>query len=636
MATSYLPTVSGDILIEKRTIPLFAPVILGFGIMVGVFNPFSKFSHLLIFVFCALCGTFSIRRYSKVAVLLMLTFVTGIYVSQTGGILETTMLSQKEFLEHEINSAEFTATVKFIDETHPTMKNMQRITLDDMKFTSTDKLQFIRTAKMTCSVRMLHGINPNDLVKIRGKILPYKLAAIPTSFDQRQYNSLIGLDATGIVYTIYKQHDRSEHHYVFSSIRRNITKYVVREMGATAGGIASALLTGDKSSISPEIRDKYINSGTAHILAISGLHMSIVASLIFIIFYRIARYIFLLLRSADPRQYAAVATILVTFFYLKISGASPSAVRAFIMTTIFLLSMLCNRKVVSLRSVAFAAFMILLFDPGSMFLVSFQLSFSAIVALVSAYETLHGEIQKFRERCNTLIQKMCFYIASSALTTTIASIATFPVSVATFNRFSVVGLFGNIVAIPVVSFIVIPLMIATFVTCTFTDVFMIALRYVLAVLTYFLGWISELPGSVITIKSPSLTSLYIIIGGGIILTLLKTRCRYAGAGISLIGTIMWICEDQPDVVIPPNSGVVCFTMDGKFYTTSLQKSRLQVSSIQKSLGFSGKLNKKEYDGELGAEHSRGLYVWTRSGKIKQLAIQKHPYCPAHYTSVDSK
>jgi competence protein ComEC len=338
----------------------------------------------------------------------------------------------------------------------------------------------------------------------------------------------------------------------------------------------------------------------------------------------------------DPRRYAAVITILITFFYLKISGASPSAVRAFIMTTVFLLSVLCNRKAISLRSVAFAAFLIMLFDSGAMFLVSFQLSFSAVVALISAYEALSYEIQRFRERCDTPMQKACFYIASSALTTTIASVATFPMSVATFNRFSVVGLLGNIIAIPAVSFVVMPLTIVAFITCTFTDVFMIALRYVLTILTYVLGWISELPGAAITIKSPSLTSLYITMIGGIILTLLRTRCRYAGVGLSLVGVVMWIFEDQPDVVIPPNSGVVCFVRDGKFYTTSLQKSRLQVSSIQKSLGFSGKPNKGEYDGMLGTEHDLGLYVWTKAGKTKQLAIQRHPYCPAHYAPVDSK
>ncbi|MDR1609423.1 MAG: ComEC/Rec2 family competence protein [Holosporales bacterium] len=636
MITSYITAALGNLVLERHRVPLFAPVILGLGIMVGVFNPFSTFSHLLIFVACVLCGVLLIRRCSKAFALLLLTFLTGIYVSQTGGILETTMLLRKEFLRHEINSAEFTATVKFIDETHPTMKNMQRIVLNDMVFTSTNKLQFIKTAKMTCSARMLHGINPNDSVKVRGKMLPYKLAAIPNSFDQRQYNSLIGLDTTGIVYTIHKQRSISEHHDIFSSVRRNITKYVVKEMGAMAGGIASALLTGDKSSISPEIRDKYINSGMAHILAISGLHMSIVASLIFIICYRIITYICLLCRRVDPRRHTAVATILITFFYLKISGASPSAVRAFIMTTVFLLSVLCNRKAISLRSVAFAAFLILLFAPGSMFLVSFQLSFSAVVALISAYEAMQGKIQKFREKCDTLMQKMCFYIVSSTLTTTIASIATFPVSVATFNRFSVVGLLGNIIAIPAVSFIVMPLTIAAFVTCTFTDVLMVALRYVLTVLTYVLGWISALPGAVITIKSPSLASLYTIIIGGVILALLKTRCRYAGAGFSLIGTVMWIYEDQPAVVMPPNSDVVCFVSDGKFYTTSLQKSRLQVSSIQKNLGFSGKPGKREYDGALGTKHERGLYVWTKSGKMKQLAVQKHPYCPAHYTPFNQK
>jgi competence protein ComEC len=546
------------------------------------------------------------------------------------------MLSKKEFLRNEINSAKFIATVKFIDETHPTMKNMQRVTLHDMRFTSTDNLKFIKTAKMTCSARALRGIVPNDLVKIRGKILPYKLAAIPNSFDQRQYNSLINLDTTGIVYTIDKLRDQSSGgRDVFSRMRRDITKYIMEKMGTMAGGIASALLTGDKSPISPEVRDKYINSGTAHILAISGLHMSIIASLVFIILHRVIMYACLLWPRIDPRRYAAIATILITFFYLKISGESPSALRAFIMTTVFLLSGIFGRKSVSLRSVAFAAFLILLFDPGSLFLVSFQLSFAAVASLISFYEAWYGRIQKVRMICETLIQKTCFYLISSTLTTTIASIATFPISVATFNRFSAVGALGNMAAIPAMSFIIMPLMIAALITCAFTDIFITALKYVLTTFTRILGAISEIPGAAITIGSPSLDALYMIIIGGIVLALLKTRCRYTGAIVSLIGGIMWIFEERPDVVIPPNSNVVCFVKDGKFYATSLQKRRLQVSSIQRSLGFDGKISKREYDdaryGNLQETyHKHGIYIWTKSGKIRQLSSPKHPYCPAHY------
>jgi competence protein ComEC len=622
------------ILGSSRT-PLFAPVILGFGIIFGVFYPIGRLPTLLVFIAFALLAFVLLHEVSRVAAFLVLIFSVGFYVVQTGGLLETTLLAKKQFVMEDVDAAEFTATVKFIDETHPTMKNMQRITLDDIKFPSAPELKFIKTAKMTCSVRSLQSIEPNDIVKVKGKINPYKLAAIPSSFDQRQYNSLVKLDATGIVYYVIKKPDSPGKTDVFSYLRRAITKRIIEKMGPMAGGIASALFTGDKSSVAPDIRDKYINSGTAHILAISGLHMSIVASIVFLTLYKIVQYTCMSFPAVDPRRISAILTVLITFFYLKISGASPSAIRAFIMTTVFLISTFFGRKAISLRSVAFAAFAILLFDPGSLFLVSFQLSFSAVVAIIASYEVLREKIHEFMIGCKTAVEKIIFYVASSALTTTIASVATFPISVATFNRFSLVSLLGNIIAIPAISFIVMPLAMISFIACLCTDFFIIILKMVLTWLTDVLGYISSLPGSVITICSPSLVSIYTIMTGGIILSLLHIRHKYIGASICMLGTLMWIFEGRPDVVIPPNSGVVCFVKGGKFFATSLQKSRLQVLSVQNNLGLSGKPTKVNYDELPDATYERGLYIWTRSGKVMQLAVQKHPYCPAHFTKVDN-
>ena len=129
-------------------------------------------------------------------------------------------------------------------------------------------------------------------------------------------------------------------------------------MSSPAGGIASALMTGDKSSIPPEVREKFINSGTAHILAISGLHMSIVATIVFFIFLKVFQYLSCVFRGLSAKRSSAIATIPITFLYLALSGFSPSATRAFIMTTVFLCGSIFGRGSLSLRSVSAAAFAI--------------------------------------------------------------------------------------------------------------------------------------------------------------------------------------------------------------------------------------------------------------------------------------
>ena len=611
---------------EMERIPLFSPVILGLGIILGVFFPFFNWQDLIVFATLSVFISFLIAKKSKILSYATLILSLGVYVVQTGGIFKTELLSQKEFIEHEYDNITFEATVKFVDETHPTMKNMRRITFKDMKFEN-NILKFIKTAKMTCSARMTEEISPNDIVKVRGKISPYKQPAIPGSFDQIQYNSLIGLDTTGIVYHIEKTKETATNDW-FSSLRRKLTKQIIKCIKSPAGGIASALLTGDKSSIPTDIREKFINSGTAHILAISGLHMSIVASIVFFLFMKLFQYLSVIFIRISPKRISAIVTIPITFLYLALSGFSPSATRAFIMTTVFLISVICGRGNLSLRSVAVAAFAILLFDSGAIFLVSFQLSFSAVVALIAFYETFQDKLNYFKMKRSGFIWKFCFYIIASLISTIIASLATLPISIAVFNRLSLSGLLGNIIAIPATTFIIIPLGIFSLISGGFIDFPIHLLEFSLNNMTFVLGKISEIPGSNLVIKSPEMLALYSIMIGGIVLCLLKSKARFLGFASIIFGVVLWIFQDKPYLIFPPDTESVCFIENEKFYTTSLQKGRKATLSIQRNLGFSGNLIKKKFNGEI-KNYSRGLYVW-KSGKIKELAERKHPYCPAYW------
>jgi competence protein ComEC len=617
---------------ERERLSLFLPVVLGLGIICGVFCPASSPITLFKTLIGVLFASAVILRKSRILAVTVFIFALGLYVSQTGGILETTFLPGKKFIETDANKIKFTATVGFIDETHPTMRGMRRITLREMEFRDAPELGFVKTSKMTCSESMTKDLQPNDVVEVFGKLSPYKTAAIPGSFDQLQYNALIKLDSTGIVYKIRKIGDRGSVNDIFSYMRRYITKGIMQKIELPAGGIASALLTGDKSSIQPDIRDKFINSGTAHILAISGLHMSIAATLVFLILFKLTLYASNLFRRINARQFSAVATIPITFLYLALSGFSPSAVRAFIMTTISLTSLAMGRKAISLRSISAAAFLMLLFDAGTLFLVSFQLSFCAVVALISGYETMQPLLTRLRSKyCATNRGKVCFYIISSSITTLIATIATSPVSIATFNRLSLSGILGNLAAIPAISFVIAPLGIVALITCPITDFFAECIGIVLECLIATVGYISELPGSIVVIKSPTIWALYLIVIGGVIWALLKTYLRNLGCIPLLVGVLLWIFEEPPDIIVPPRTDTVCFAEDGTFYSTSLQKGRRQVLSIQRNTGFDGKLIKKEIS-NFPLErrmYEDGLYIWSKSKRIMRLAKRKHPYCPAY-------
>ncbi|MDR1234085.1 MAG: ComEC/Rec2 family competence protein [Holosporales bacterium] len=628
------------LLLERERIPLFASVILGIGIICGVFFPFLSWRSLVAFLGLSATSCRLIFKRSKLLATAILVFTLGVYVSQTGGIFETTLLTNKKFIDREYDKVTFFADVGFIDATHPIMKNMQRIVFRNIQFPDED-LGYIKTAKMTCPSRAIADLVPNDRCKVVGNLMPYKMAAIPSSFDQAQFNALNKMDATGVVlFTKKMNQDQGggAKTDVFAYLRRTLTQTIMEKMVSPAGGVACSLITGDKSPITQDIRDNFINTGTAHILAISGLHMSLIASILFFIFFRINLYLSCIFKGIRARKISAILTILFTYLYLAISGFSPSAVRAFIMTTICLLGVIFGRGALSMRSVSTAAFLILLFDSGALFLVSFQLSFSAVVALIAFYEKYSSTLSEWRFKNNSFWKTIYSYIALSAVTTFIASVATFPISVATFNRLSLAGIFGNLFAIPMVSLIIMPLGIIAMSFGYFTDVITNFLEGVINFLIYFLGIIAEMPGSNITLKSPEIMTLYILMMGGIILCLLKTKFKHIGSVLIVMASIMWIIQEGPDIIMPPNLEVIChIDQDGNFYTTSVRKGRNQIISIQRNLGFSGKLKKKEFTSIEVKSHPQGLYIWTGDNgvtKRKQMARRLHPYCPAYLEDVE--
>ena len=125
---------------ERERLLLFAPVILGVGIIFGAFFPFSNWSRLWIFNISTILIAILLHGCSKVFAFSIFLFGLGVYVVQTGGILETNLLTHKKFIAEEYDNVEFTGVVASMDETHPVMKNMRRASFKEVKI---ENLNFI-------------------------------------------------------------------------------------------------------------------------------------------------------------------------------------------------------------------------------------------------------------------------------------------------------------------------------------------------------------------------------------------------------------------------------------------------------------------------------------------------------------
>jgi competence protein ComEC len=242
--------------------------------------------------------------------------------------------------------------------------------------------------------------------------------------------------------------------------RDHIRDFLRKESHAKSSGIFEAFVLGEQGNIPAEVKDHFVMTGIAHLLAISGDQFGIVAFLSFSLFiWTLKRSEFLLL-SISVKKWAAGLTIPCILLYAFIAGGGISVIRAMIMVVTFLLSILFNRERNLLHTLALAAFLILIFSPPSLFDVSFQLSFLAVLSILYLVPRILREVKKEGIPLPTKTswkQNIWKYFKLSLLVTAVAMLGTGPFVVLHFNRISVIGLVTNLFVIPYVGFLVVPL-----------------------------------------------------------------------------------------------------------------------------------------------------------------------------------
>jgi competence protein ComEC len=357
---------------------------------------------------------------------------------------------------------------------------------------------------------------------------------------------------------------------------------------APQGGIAAALTTGDRSGIPDDVREKFVASGLAHILAISGLHLSIVAGLIFFMIRKGTALIPPLALRVNTKKIAALGAIIVTGLYLGLSGFGVPAQRAFLMTSLVMVAILINRNAFSLRTVAFAATVILLATPENLLGPSFQLSFSAVVGLIAAYETWKNPIERWLGK-GGFIRKPCVYSGGVAFTSLIATLATMPFTIMTFNQFTLMSIFANMLAVPLTAFFVMPSALLTLVSMLFglENYTLPLLGYAIELLQHIAQYASAVPGSQILVPAPSPSSFYLIVFGGLWFCLWSQSWRYFGAVPMFMGVVLLVLTPRPHILIDEQGKLVAIRGDdGQIYVTSKRKGKFQREMWLRSLGES--------------------------------------------------
>lgn len=325
------------------------------------------------------------------------------------------------------------------------------------------------------------------------------------------------------------------------------------------GSIASALITGKRDAITTPVNDAMYISSLAHVLSISGYHMALVAGVVFFVLRALLALVPSLARRHPIKKWSAAGALIAAAGYLLLSGAEVATQRSFIMTAIVLVGVMADRPAITLRTIAIAAIAVLLLAPQSVVHPSFQMSFAATLALIATYERgLPWMASANTSRVTRIAMWGGREVVTLVLASLVAGFATTPYAAYHFHRIAPYGVLANLLAMPIVSFWVMPAGLLALLAAPFGfdgplwTLMGEGLDWMIAVAMFVAG----LPGAVGRMAAFGTGPLLLCTGGLVVLCLLKTPLRFAGAIVVVAACIWAIRTQQPDVMISPDGQVV--------------------------------------------------------------------------------
>lgn len=318
-----------------------------------------------------------------------------------------------------------------------------RLTLDRVA------LRDVAAHRLPARVRIsLHGDQSHftpkagEVVAMAAHLSPPSGPVEPGGFDFQRHAWFQRLGAVGYTNTPVMALKPPDGGQRIFRLRMRMSEAITTRIEGDAGAFASAVMTGDRSSMGQDVLAQLRATNLAHLLAISGLHMGMLAGTVFA---AIRGGLALLPRFAmriPTKKISAFVALLASGFYLALSGGAVATERAFVMIAVTLLAVLLDRVAISLRAVSVAAMIVLILTPEALLSPGFQMSFSATTALVAVFAFIRDSEMPLG---SGWVKPVVVLLVSSS----VAGIATAPYSAAHFNQIAQWGLVANLLSVPV-------------------------------------------------------------------------------------------------------------------------------------------------------------------------------------------
>ncbi len=404
---------------------------------------------------------------------------------------------------------------------------------------------------------------PGETLILTAHLSPPAGPVEPGGFDFQRHAWFKGLGAVGYTRTPVLLLETAAGGQVLFKTRMALSDRIQAQMPGEAGAFAAAIMTGDRSGMGQETLTALRVSNLAHLLAISGLHMGLLAG-----------FVFAALRlgmAAVPgwglrlptKKIAAVGALAAAAGYLALSGGNVATERAFVMVAVMLLAVLADRRALSLRAVALAACIILVLRPEALMGPGFQMSFAATTALVAVFGAL-------RDRDWRVGPKWMRPVWAVVMSSFVAGLATAPIAAAHFNQIAHYGLVANLLSVPLMGVLVMPMAVLAglLMPLGFEE---LALAVMQPALEWILGvahWVSGLEGARGTVVRPGPWVLPLLSLGALFVVLWQARARFTGAVPVALSFVLWAQAERPDILVSDNGSLVgVMTPEGRALST---------------------------------------------------------------------
>jgi competence protein ComEC len=549
----------------------WVPVCFGIGIAVYFRLPVEPSIAVVVLVLTVALVLVGLARFGTLAAALC-----GVIVAAAFGFGVTkarTEWVRAPILERQVMNAEVRGFLELVE---PKPTRGQRLTIRVTHFAGLPQDKWPRRVRVRTLVSR-DGLKPGDGVRIKATLAAPAEPSQPGAFDFGRQAYFLGLGGIGYAMSAADLDPEAGPQpwqmwvtSVIETVRQRIGRAVVAGLPGETGGIANALITGERGGISAATDSAYRDSGLYHILSISGLHMVVMAGA----FFFSVRFVFAAIPAVALRypikRWAAVAAALGALGYLLISGSSFATVRSYIMISILFLAIILERPALALRNVALAALLLLVIWPESLFDAGFQMSFGAVVALISGYEAIRAREERLGRAHieRGPVTKFALFFAGITMSTLMATLSVAPFAAYQFHTSQQYGVVANLVALPLCDLIVMPAALATLMAMPFGleagPLWIAGLG--IDAMTAIAVWVAKLPGAVIPVVAIPTSTFVLLLVGGLWLLLWQRRWRLLGLPFIALGLALSPTLERPDLLIGRDGRLVAARADGTSLT----------------------------------------------------------------------